>query len=371
MAAEGDRELEDMQPLLDIERSEPAAAAPTKPDPRLLRNQQLLSRAVTGCYAVIGALFITVALLLLLASPWSMVVVGGHWVVDDMLEQTISIEPSAWRHEIPNVRVFLVHSSQTSGSTWLVTHLGLHPDVYTPTATEQFRDYDQINDVLARLLRQPTAVTWEHWRQYLDHQMTELIEKMRQARPNAQALGCKMMNTQVPVHLRLHYAAWLRANEMSVVHLVREGTIEAFVSQFFMKALDRQVIHNSRAHSENEAQQLQTNEQRFLVPPSYAKLYLDSEARDALFFRRLLGLGAVPLPYFEVRYEQFTSPNRDLYMESLFAFLRVPPTPLLADASRTLVKLHKGSCDSKIRNWNIIRELLGDSDPQLVCMREW
>ena len=251
-------------------------------------------------------------------------------------------EPPA---ELAGRRLFVLLSTQRSGSTWVCNRIsgdaqcgvrrdGEHVEELVMSYTRRFRHGSE--EVLPfQGDRLASSVSEEEYFLALD----EAFVKVSRNRPDASAIGFKVMYNAVPSHLRGSFCAYLSARRVTVLHLVRETTA---------------LVANSRLGARQEAMAMHetnatTAQRKYVadVGPEALRALVGALERERTLWDVWLALQP-EVRYVRFVYEQLKAAEGDLQWTLAAHALGVDA---LKDAAVELYQVHSSRCDTRFRDF--------------------
>ena len=264
--------------------------------------------------------------------------------------------------------MFLLFTSQRSGSTWTCQTLDAQPHVAcgasnsrkqatwksTGTTAEMMILYSH-GPLLKRNMTH-AEVSWDVWVNDANRAFQLLQKENCQGILTRRAVGFKLMYDQVPEHLISNFLEYVAQHNITVLHLVREAVILRLAS-----------------HAQTSVSQ--SNNASFVATLRYQKwnpkdpsLVVDqikrTESVDAAW-RRLLLFNPL-IKYHYVSYEQLTGPWKQMYLEELIRFTGVEANAA-ALVPHELVQLHEGTCSERVHEYANFATLLGETQTTAAC----
>lgn len=179
-------------------------------------------------------------------------------------------------------------------------------------------------------------------------------------------IGFNIQYDQIHDSMRKDFAHWAHCNQVAVIHLIRSASVESFwtmQAQLYDTMQLRGYVDST--HSKVLASKLKSNQVGINVDPTQAVRYVKGLEAVKRQFRHLLHFHPRGVHYMELFYEDLLLPSANLYWRMVQAFLGVTPVHLKTGLQR----LHPGSCSTKVRNWDEVRQTLKGTDAELACRR--
>lgn len=265
-------------------------------------------------------------------------------------------------------RLFILLTSQASGSTWINDELKANPFIstfkYEPmwNFSKRCRGWH-----LGSTDSAGAGCTWEQWQ-------TEAEAKLRKialAFPDwPAAIGFRLHYDEILANHRQPFSEWVYCNRISVLHFYREAVIKSFWS-IQARAFDMAALPKHETEQKNISASLPANRIRLRLDPSTASAYvrnieLNQQQYRQLFLESLHG----PVAYSEVSYEQLTGPFSDTYRKLMVTFIGAEKGLHFMFHGSRMQKLHPGSCQRKIENWKEVARALDGTHTLKACNAE-
>ena len=265
--------------------------------------------------------------------------------------------------------LFLLFTSQRSGSTWTCQTLDAQPYVAcgasnsrkqatwksTGTTAEMMILYSHGPLLKSRNMTH-AEVSWDVWVNDANRAFQLLQKENCQGILTRRAVGFKLMHDQVPEHLISNFLEYVAQHNITVLHLVREAVILRLAS-----------------HAQTSVSQ--SNNASFVATLRYQKwnpkdpsLVVDQIKRTESVnaaWRRLLLFNPL-IKYHYVSYEQLTGPWKQMYLEELIRFTGVEANAA-ALVPHELVQLHEGTCSERVHEYANFATLLGETQTTAAC----
>ena len=245
------------------------------------------------------------------------------------------------------MKKFVVLSTQRSGSTFLGTCLGSHPDIQSYGEIFQYFRVERPDDlnppiryqvsyqkyIEESFLRKLADRFWQKGliHRYLDQTYSKFEDK--------EAVGFKLMYSQAAK--RPDIVDWLKKNNVKVVHLIRKNHLKTVVSLELAKKrgiyASTQPLETTKIFLDPDSLQAQLNNRKELI-----------EAHRSLFKEN---------PYLEIEYEAFVK-SRQMETSRLLAFLEVKESQKLTSE---LAKSNSNSLRDLIENYEEVAHQLRGS----------
>jgi len=248
---------------------------------------------------------------------------------------------------------YLLFTTQRSGSTWFCDVLDRQPGVQCGVPKEKVNHlrpsklsemmikYSYMNHRVVEGYTSST-VPWSKWRADSEAQWARLAAS--HARDETPAGGYKLMYDQVPWRLRDDFIRYVVAENISVIHLVREATLLQVASH-----------HQTEAGKPHDRNASSAAASRASTPPlAIPFAIVQKEIRHKLAEHRAWTelLRYTPgIRYYHVTYEQLTDVAAENYLRSVVAFMADKGVDInlssLSMASE-LNMLHEASCRKRV-----------------------
>eukprot|EP00730_Choanoeca_flexa_P014024 TRINITY_DN5976_c0_g1_i2.p1 TRINITY_DN5976_c0_g1~~TRINITY_DN5976_c0_g1_i2.p1 ORF type:complete len:384 (+),score=74.37 TRINITY_DN5976_c0_g1_i2:65-1216(+) len=264
------------------------------------------------------------------------------------LEQPSSLDCAQYNHRQPAHRAqwVVVLSTAISGSTFFIRSLAndrLHVRQHDEALLDWSRECNGHWDVSScsfQAMMARLATAWiDKTPDFVEHTLV------------------KIQYDHIPEQYLADFASFCHCNNVSVVHLIRQSSLESFwtsqaqvmdVAQRGGKLQDR-IYHNSQRDD------LKSNQMQLTLPVSATLKYVAAIRKRREAYRLLLHWSPHRIAYHEVYYEDLTGPFGQRTYNAAQQFLGMPLTTL---SSAGLVRVHPGRCSAKIANWEVLRKAL-------------
>ena len=268
-------------------------------------------------------------------------------------------------------RLWLLLSSERSGSSWALSMLGRHPDSYFLRRHEPMMAYKEgriFQAGGARAGETPSASTFLA-------DLARVSDIAATFAPEAAALGCsdklgrarvagyKLMWNQGPDVYPDEALAWLKARGAGVIHLVRRATLLQRLSSVQTEH-ERVAGVRTAAHAHNSSQ-AQVATMPVHVDRDFVRrtAFSDRTYANASYWAAGLGRDA----YYRVFYEDLVrAPDREL--ARIFSFMGLDPAAEPEQGNtEEFFRLHPESCEGRVANF---REAMHMMPPDSGSYRE-
>ena len=179
----------------------------------------------------------------------------------------------------------------------------------------------------------------------------------------------KIMWNQIPTSFMPKVLEWLRRSDAGIIHLVRRNSLLSLVSSLQtaeeIKTGKRRGHH---VHSASNASKIAAQAQKVYVEPKKARKFtqtLEAQAQNMMCWAASLGSKR----YIRVTYEDLL---RDAYSQFslLWRFMGLRPVKSTTTTERTFYRVHSTSCADRISNYNEVLTALSGSASFEECTAE-
>ena len=244
---------------------------------------------------------------------------------------------------------FCILTRQRSGSTWLRTLLGSHPEI--KSLGEIFLDHKP-NRRWQKDLIMPFYQFQESMSLKRPWVVFEYLDTLNDYPEEYKAVGYKLMfNTLVK---RPEIFLKMIANQFKIIHLIRNNYLDVIISR-----------ENAWGKSENRVQH--TNIDVKLEPIYLNTTTLLQEIRqlEARIQKHKSFLHVMPIPTLQIEYEELCT-HTDTVLSSIVNFLGLSNSEITYKSN--LKKINKGKYSEKIANYKEVKNLLSNTKYENLLM---
>lgn len=249
-------------------------------------------------------------------------------------------------------RKFILLTSQRSGSTWFCSLLNQQEGITcggrldNKTKVKPYKFKSELLRLLSKLRHDWTDVKWSEFEKILDTAFGIACKSK-----SALSIGFKVMYGQIPLRLLENgkFENYLRKNDVSIIHLVREAKILKIDSE--SNARLKSIWH---AFSKSDAAALRDTPKLPWTEKIITKM-LNLENLSTQWQRRIYSIANISVYY--LSYESLLEKNNfDKAFCQIFGFLtnKIPnSSSIITDTN--LFQIHKPLCSDRIENYENFR----------------